>query len=113
MRLINKKLLIKHLKKNKGNKVLELAIDKLIQDFENNDWEAQKELIESRKDADKVHPDGFYFFNLNHDRTMILIEYSENEATVVWCGDHDSYELIFKNNKNTIKKWLRAKNWIL
>jgi hypothetical protein len=36
----------------------------------------------------------------------------ESEATVVWTGTHQEYETIFKNNKNTIKKWLRANEYI-
>ena len=112
MRLINRKLLLKHLKKNQGNKSLELAIGKLIKDLENHKFKTPNDLLALRKDADKVHPDGFYFFNLVNHRTMILIEFIENESTVIWCGDHDSYEFIFKNNKNTIKKWLRQKQWI-
>jgi mRNA interferase HigB len=42
-----------------------------------------------------------------------LIEFEDNgEATIVWAGNHDDYELIFKNNKNVIVKWLRNKHWI-
>ncbi|MBK8501340.1 MAG: type II toxin-antitoxin system HigB family toxin [Saprospiraceae bacterium] len=112
MRLANQKLLIKHLRKNKVNRLLEAAVRKLIEDFESNEWKSPKKLLKSRNDADKVHPDGFYFFNLTEHRTMILIEFGDSESTVVWCGDHKSYELTFKNNKNTIGKWLKTKNWI-
>jgi len=44
---------------------------------------------------------------------MILFEFTEKgEATVVWTGTHQEYEAVFKNNKNTIKKWLKANGWI-
>jgi len=44
---------------------------------------------------------------------MILIEFEGNgEATVVWVGSHQEYEKTFRNNKNTIKKWLRDNEWI-
>jgi len=43
---------------------------------------------------------------------MILIEFSDKEATVVWAGTHQEYEAVFKNNRNTIKKWLRSNDWI-
>lgn len=88
------------------------AIDKLIDDIVSNDWKDQNDLNETRLDADNVHSDGFYFFNINIHRTMILIEFSDSEATVVWAGTHQEYETIFKNNRNTIKKWLRSKDWI-
>ncbi len=70
-------------------------------------------MLDTRNDADKVHPDGFYFFNLNEHRTMVLVEFVDSLATIVWCGNHDKYTSIFKNNKNTIKKWLKSKNWVL
>jgi len=112
MRLINKKALEKLKRKNKGNILLSKAIDKLIQDISNNDWKNQKEVNQTRPDADNVHSDGFYFFNINVHRTMIMIEFSESEATVVWVGTHQEYEAIFKNNRNTIKKWLKSNDWI-
>ena len=112
MRLTNKKALEKLKRKSKGNTPLANAIDKLIEDIEKNDWKNQPELNKSRSDADCVHSDGFYFFNIAVHRTMILIEFDEGEASVVWLGNHKEYEKIFKNNKNTIKKWLKSNNWI-
>lgn len=112
MRLINKKALEKLKRKNKGNVLLGKAIDQLIKDIDKNEWKNQTELNKTRADADNVHNDGFYFFNIHIHRTMILIEFSENEATVVWVGTHKEYETTFKNNKNTIKKWLKSNDWI-
>ena len=112
MRLTNKKALEKLKRKNKGNTPLANAIDKLVEDIEENDWSNQTELNESRSDADWVHSDGFYFFNISIHRTMILIEFDGGEASVVWLGNHKEYEKTFKNNKGTIKKWLKSKNWI-
>lgn len=44
---------------------------------------------------------------------MILIEFEDDgEATIEWCGSHDDYETTFKNNKNTIKKWLTKQGLI-
>ena len=52
----------------------------------------------------------FIFSNIH--RTMILIEFEDYEATVVWAGNHKEYEMTFKNNKKTIKKWLKSNEWI-
>jgi len=112
MRLINKKILEKLKRKSRGNVPLANAIDRLIEDIEENDWRDQIELNKTRPDADNVHSDGFYFFNINIHRAMILIEFSDSEATVVWAGTHQEYETIFKNNRNTIKKWLKSNEWI-
>ncbi len=100
-------------RKNRGNSKLVRAVDKLIQDIELKEWRSPDKLKQDRPDADCVHGDGFYFFDINIHRTMILVEFGEdNEATIVWAGSHQDYELLFKNNKNTIKKWLRDNEWI-
>lgn len=112
MRLINRSKLEKLKRKNKGNKLLCQSIDELIKDIEDNNWENQTELKKSRKDADLVHSDGFYFFNINIHRTMVLIEFEDNEASVIWVGNHKEYESTFKNNKDTIKNWLKSKELI-
>lgn len=112
MRVLGKKIIIKVKAKNIGNKKLCDAIDKLIIDLEKFNPREQK-LKEIRDDADCVHSDGFYFFDINIHRTLILIELDdEGEATIVWAGTHQEYENTFKNNKRTIEKWLRNKNYI-
>jgi len=89
------------------------SIELLIADIEEVSWRTPLELIEKRPDADCVYGGEFYFFNINLHRTLILIEFDENgDATIVWAGSHDNYELTFKNNRKVIKKWLRDNNWI-
>ena len=114
MDLINKGLLEWLRRKNKGNARLSKAISKLISDIEKNDWSSPVELKQSRPDADCVHSKGFYFFNLDVHRTMILVRLKEGnkDAEVVWVGSHQDYEKTFRNNRNTIKKWLRDNDWI-
>ena len=112
-RLVGKKILEKLKKKNKGNILLVSAIETLIKELEESSFSNQTELLEKRKDADCVHSDGFYFFDINIHRTLILIEFEENgEITIVWCGSHDEDEIAFKNNKSTIQKWLKERDWI-
>ena len=73
----------------------------------------QQEFLAKRKDADCVHNDGFYFMDIHIHRTLLLVEFEETgEITIVWCGSHDEYELTFKNNKRTIHKWLKEREWI-
>lgn len=112
MRLTNQSLFVKLKRKNKGNVKLTKAIDELIGCLEENSPTTDEELKEIRSDADKVHSDGFYFFDINVHRTMIMIEFDENEGTIIWVGTHDEYETTFKNNKSTIEKWLRARGHI-
>jgi mRNA-degrading endonuclease HigB of HigAB toxin-antitoxin module len=110
---VNRSLLERLKRKNRGNTKLIKAIDKLIDDIQASNWNSQMELKETRPDADCVHGDGFFFFNLNVHRTMILIEFDENKrARVIWTGSHQNYNKTFKNNKNTIKKWLKDNGWI-
>lgn len=113
MNLVNRSLLERLKRKNRGNTKLIEAIDKLIGDILINNWNSPMDLKETRSDADCVHSDGFFFFNLNVHRTMILIEFDENKrARVIWTGSHQDYDKTFKNNRNTIKKWLKDKGWI-
>ncbi len=112
MRLLGKNKLTKYKRKTRGNKPLADAIDKLIDEFDQNNWKNQLELKEHRPDADRIHSDGFYFFNLEVHRTMVLIEFDSQEATVVWVGSHQEYDSTFKNSKATIKKWLKSKGYI-
>lgn len=111
MRIVGKKIILK-LKKNIGNKKLCKEIDRLVTDLESF-HPKDKRISDIRNDADRVHADGFYFFNINIHRTLILIEYdADGEATIVWAGTHQEYQSIFKNNKSTIEKWLRTKGYI-
>ncbi|MNL82500.1 hypothetical protein D3C87_2098960 [compost metagenome] len=66
-----------------------------------------------RKDADCVHHEGFYLFDILVHRVMILLEFGDDgEASVVWIGNHQDYERIFKNNKKTIEKRLKENDYI-
>ncbi len=113
MRLIGSSKLEKLKRKNRGNKILGHAIDQIITDLEKNDFINQSQLTAIRPDADLVHSEGFYFLDIHVHRVMILIEFEDDgEATIVWCGSHDEYEKTFKNNKNTIKKWLKNQGFI-
>lgn len=112
LELLRKNKLVKLKTKNRGNTKLIKAIDQLISDIEKANWTKQTEIKEARHDADCVHSDGFFFFNLNIHRTMILIVFEANEATVIWTGSHDEYGTTFKDNKATIEKWLRFQNLI-
>lgn len=118
MELRRKDKLLKLKRKNLGNVQLTKAIDAMIEDIEKANWKSKQEIKDNRPDADCVHNDGFYFFNISIHRTMILIELDldeqddENQATVIWVGSHDEYEGTFKNNKGTIEKWLRSQGRI-
>lgn len=112
MRVLGISKLVKLKRKNKGNKLLCDEIDKLLKDLEEFNPKNFK-LVDIRKDADCVHNDGFYFFNINIHRSLILVDFDEEgEATIIWVGSHDEYERTFKNNKSTIEKWLRKNEYI-
>jgi mRNA interferase HigB len=112
LELLGKYRLLKLKKKNKGNIKLIKAIDELINDITESNWSSKIELQKEREDADLVHNDGFFFFDINIHRTMILIIFDNNEANIIWTGTHDEYERIFKNNKTVIETWLRNKGLI-
>lgn len=84
VRIVNIRILQKHLKKNKGNTKLRSEINKLISTIETAKWSKSTQIKKARPDADRVHPEGFYFFNIAIDRTMILIELDEEKQQL--CG---------------------------
>ena len=94
-------------RKNQGNLKLIKAIDKLIEDIENSELKDKIELIESRPDADRVHSNDFFFFDINIHRTLALVVFNEQYAEILWVGNHDEYDSTFKGNKKTIETWLR------
>ena len=113
MVIVGKKILEKLKRKNKGNIPLIASIESLIKTLEENEFTNQSDVLKIRPDADCVHSDGFYFFDIYSHRILLLIEFEENGgATIVWAGSHDEYEKTFRNNKNTIKKWLKEREWI-
>ena len=113
MRIVGKKIILKLKNKNLGNIKLCSEIDTLVVDLERFNPK-DSSITDIRNDADRVHADGFYFFNLNIHRTLILIELDDDgEATIVWAGNHQEYESTFKNNKSTIEKRLRNKGHII
>lgn len=112
LKLLGRSKLVKLKRKNRGNSILVKAIDQLIYDIESANWKHPLELKKARPDSDSVHSDGFYFFDIQAHRTMILIVFEDNEATIVWVGSHDDYDKTFKGNKVTIEKWLRNQQLI-
>lgn len=99
-------------KKNRGNNILCKEIDELILVIENSNWKIPLDVKNDRIDAECVHSEGFYFFDIEHHRTMILLEFIGNEASIVWVGSHDKYMREFKNNKDTIAEWLKSRGFI-
>lgn len=91
MRILNKKLFIKYKKKNLGNNKLITDLNSLLLELEGNNWKNRIELKETIADVDCVHSDGFFFFNIDSHRTMIMIEFEEEDATAVWIGTHKEY----------------------
>lgn len=88
-----------------------VAVDNLLEVLEHT--ASRADILKSRPDADQVHNDGFYFFDIKTHRVLVLVELGEDaEARIVWVGDHADYELTFKNNSAAITKWLRNKDLI-
>ena len=112
MDLINKKKLVKLKRKNKSNRKLVTAVDEFMKTVKEAKWKNVKEMKEEREDADHIYDNRFYFFDLNIHRAFCLVEISDKELEVLWAGTHDEYEITFKNNKNTARKWLRERQYI-
>jgi hypothetical protein len=104
-------LLMKLKLKNRGNSILCSEVDKLILDIDSFTGNNIDDLKFIRKDADCVHEDGFYFFDIQHHRVLVQLSFKHiKTATITWVGNHQDYERTFKNNKQVIEKWLRSSN---
>ena len=102
------KAIVSRLKyKNRGNLKLFKAIDLLINDLENAELNTQDDFRMLRRDAEKVHNKGFYFLDITVHRVLILLLLEAKQVKIIWTGNHKEYERIFKNNKNSIEKWLK------
>lgn len=112
MLVVGKKHCQKVKRKNIGNQKLHSEINELISILESNEIINAIQLKELRRDTDCVHSDGFYFFDISTYRLLALIEFEEGGVTIIWIGNHQKYESIFKNNKKSIRSWLKTKNWI-
>ena len=103
MKVYGIRILLKHKKKNKGNKRLGIEIDKLISDLERYS-PSEKSFFDIRKDADLVHGNGFYFFNIEIHRTLIFIAFEKKyEATVLWVSRNQTHTASWENSCITPK----------
>ena len=112
MEIIGSHRLIKLKKKNCGNQLLCKSIDELISILKEANWKNKLELKNALPKADTVY-EGFYFFNIHIHRTFVGINFMDGLAEVVWCGSHTDYEKTFRNNKDTIRTWLKNNGLII
>lgn len=108
MHIVNKHMLIKYKAKNLSNNRLIREIGILIDELENKQIMSSRDLIRIRKDADRIHSADIYFLNLYVHRVMVKMEFDDGWAIILWIGSHEKYVATFKNNKDTIEKWLKA-----
>ena len=112
MEIIGRHRLIKLKKKNIGNHLLCKSIDELIFILNNANWNNKLELQKALPNVDSVY-EGFYFFNIHIHRTFVGINFVDGLAEIVWCGSHSEYEKMFKNNKDSIRSWLKNNGLII
>ncbi|QRR03560.1 type II toxin-antitoxin system HigB family toxin [Dyadobacter sandarakinus] len=103
MNVEGKDILFRFLKKNRGDSRLVDAATQLIKDLEEAEVKSLDHLYKLRNGVDKVHNDGFYFFDVNLHRALILVRFFADRAIIVWFGSHKQYMSTFKNNKNSIE----------
>jgi mRNA-degrading endonuclease HigB of HigAB toxin-antitoxin module len=97
----------------RNNATLKKAVDEFIQKVLAADWENDADVKVTFPDADRIFTE-VYIFNLTRsDRTLAMVYFSEGELEIVWVGNHQDYERKLKNNKNTIRKFLRDQGYDL
>ena len=106
MELIDLKILNKHLSKNKGNLRLRRDVDKLKILLRDNNFNSYQELKKVRKDADNVHEEVAFFFNIHSHRILVQIDFEHYKAIILWVRNHNRYDRFFSGGKRAIKKLL-------
>lgn len=71
----------------------------LINVLENAEIHSQEHFRTLRRDAEKVHNEGFYFVDIIVHRALLLVLIEEKQVRVVWAGNHQEYERILKTTK--------------
>jgi len=110
MKLLNLKIVKKHLNKNRGNYPLQISYKNLIEEFSTANCLTHLEFKKIRPDADNVYEYRCFFLDLTSHRTLVQVDYIENLVKFMWIGTHDNYVSTFRGNKKTIERYIHNKN---
>ncbi len=108
MEVIGRRTLDKYAK---NSTVLQQVINEFVGKVEKANWKNDADLKATFPDADRVFKNVYVFDLTGSDRTLTLVYFANGQVQIVWAGDHQAYERTLKNNKDTIRKFLKQKGY--
>jgi len=108
MEVIGRGTLDKHAK---NNTVLQKVIDEFVEKVEKAAWRNDADLKITFPDADRIFKNVYVFDLTGSDRTLTLVYFTNGQVQIVWAGNHQEYERELKNDKDTIRKFLKQKGY--
>lgn len=108
MEVIGRRTLDKHAK---NSPVLQKVINDFVEKVEKANWKNDADLKVTFPDADRIFKNVYVFDLTGSDRTLTLVYLVNEQVQIVWAGNHQEYERELKNNKDTIRKFLKQKGY--
>ena len=107
MEIVGRKVIVKF---TKGDATLDGAFNDFLEQVTDANWQNDADVKITFPKADRA-VDSFYFFDIGSSRNFSLVNFKKGQFEIIWAGNQDDYIATFKNNKDTIKKFLRKKGY--
>ncbi len=108
MEVIGRRTLDKHAK---NNNTLQQVINEFLEKLKKAAWQNDADVKASFPDADRIFRNVYVFDLTGSDRTLTLVYFANGQVQIVWAGNPQAYERELKNNKDTIRKFLKKKGY--
>lgn len=105
MEVIGRQTLDKHAR---NNPVLQKVLNEFV---EKASWKNGTDLKVTFPEADRIFKNVYVFNLTGSDRTLALVYFVGGQVQIAWAGNHQAYERELKNNKDTIRKFLKQKGY--
>jgi mRNA interferase HigB len=99
------------LKFAKKNMTLLGAVNEFVNAVQGATWNNDQDVKATFPNADRIFNNVYVFNITGADRSLALVFFKDGEVEIVWAGNHDEYDATLKNNKDTIRKFLRKKGY--
>jgi mRNA interferase HigB len=109
MEIVGRKIILKF---TRGDATLEKAFNDFLAAVTAANWQNDADVKNTFHRADRILG-GFYVFDIGSNHNLSLVLFNKGQFEIIWAGNHDDYEATFKNNKDTIKKFLKKKGYNL
>jgi mRNA interferase HigB len=95
----------------KNNTVRQKVVNEFVKKVQRSTWKNDADVKADFPDADRIFSNVYVFDLTGSDRTLTLVYFINGQVQIVWAGNHQEYERELKNNKDTIRKFLKKKGY--